>query len=380
MIPLAKPYFDGAELDEVRKVLDSRWVAQGPKCTEFEDAFAAYIGTSYAVSTSSCTAALHLSLLALGVKRGDEVLVSDFTFPATGNAVVHAGAKPVFVDVQKATFNMDPMDLEKKITPKSKAVIIVHAFGNPADLDAILAIARRHKLCVIEDSACAHGAFYAGKKVGTFGDLACFSFHARKNITTGEGGMITTNRKDLADHVRKLATHGIAAAWTREGAPEFTVPLFDEVGYNYRLSDIASAVGIAQLAKLDRLIQKRTELASYYDRKLEKQGFAVPQQALKNAKQIYQSYVVLLDSDVPRNSLIDRMKQRGIQTTIGTYASHLQPAYGKTDPCPVSLDVFNRTLALPMFYELTADEIDQVIGALESCVSDLRGRFLPVKP
>ncbi len=372
MIPLARPFFDRAELDEVAKVLDSRWVAQGPKCKEFEDRFAAYIGAPYAVSLSSCTAALHLALLALGVGKGDDVLVSDFTFPATGNAVLHAGARPVFVDIQRDTYNLDPVDLEKKITPRSKAIILVHAFGNPADLDAVLAVAARHGLSVVEDAACAHGAKYAGRKVGTFGDVACFSFHARKNMTTGEGGMITTGRKDLADHVRKLATHGIDVAWNREDAREFTVPVFDEVGYNYRLSDIASAVGIAQLAKLDALIQTRTRLARYYDAKLKEPGFAVPQRALENATPIYQSYVVLLDADIPRNQLINRMRERGIQTTIGTYASHIQPAYGKTDACPTSLDVFNRTLALPLFYEMTERQVDQVVDALADCVSVLR--------
>ena len=373
VIPVARPYFDHNELDEIAKVLDSRWVAQGPKCTEFEQKFAAYIGSGHAVSFSSCTTALHLALVGLGVRPGDEVLVSDFTFPATGNAVMHAGATPVFVDVQPDTFNMDPSDLRRKITKKTKAVIAVHAFGNPADMGAIRTIARNAGLVLIEDAACAHGAVLDGKKVGSWGDAACFSFHARKNITTGEGGMVTTDDGSLAAHVRKLASHGMQGAWERQKQTGFEVPTFNELGYNYRLSDIASAVGIAQLAKLDALIAKRTHLARRYDALLKELPFdAVPQAALPGAVPIYQSYVVLLEAGIPRNRVIDAMKERGVQTTIGTYASHVQPVYGKQPACPVSRDVFDRSLSLPIFFEMSDDQVQRVVRTLDECVRVLR--------
>jgi dTDP-4-amino-4,6-dideoxygalactose transaminase len=222
-IPLTRPYFDKEELEEIQEVLDSGWVSQGPKTKEFEDAFAKYVGAKYAVAVTNCTAALHLSLLGIGIEKGDEVLVADFTHPATGHSVLYCGAKPVFIDVDLRTYNIDPNLMEEKITEKTKAVITVHTFGQPADMDCIMEITRDYDLRVIEDAACAHGAKYENKFVGTIGDTGCFSFHARKGMTTGEGGMVVTNNEKLAEEIRSLSIYGTVSTWAREKSYKFII-------------------------------------------------------------------------------------------------------------------------------------------------------------
>jgi dTDP-4-amino-4,6-dideoxygalactose transaminase len=204
-IPLLRPYFNSEELEEIQKVLDSGWVSQGPKVKEFEEKIAEYLGVKYAIAVTNCTSALHLALLSLGIKKDDEVLVADFTFPATGHSVLYCGANPIFVDVDLKTYNLNPELIEEKISDKTKAIIPVHTFGQPAEMDAIMEIAEDHNLKVIEDAACALGAKYKNKFAGTIGDIGCLSFHARKGITTGEGGMAVTNNKDLADKIRNLS-------------------------------------------------------------------------------------------------------------------------------------------------------------------------------
>ncbi|MDG6220369.1 MAG: DegT/DnrJ/EryC1/StrS family aminotransferase, partial [Candidatus Thermoplasmatota archaeon] len=207
--PLARPYFDSVELDAIKEVLETGWVAQGPKGNVFEKTVAEYTGAKHAVAVSNCTAALHLALLSLGIRKGDEVLVADFTYPATGHSVVYCGAKPVFVDVDARTYNIDPEKAKELITDKTKAIIPVHTFGQPADMAPILELAEKNDIAVVEDAACALGAKYGSKFAGTMGKIGCFSFHARKGITTGEGGMVVTESKSVADLVRKLAVFGI---------------------------------------------------------------------------------------------------------------------------------------------------------------------------
>jgi dTDP-4-amino-4,6-dideoxygalactose transaminase len=275
-IPLLRPYFDSEELEEIQKVLDSGWVTQGPKVKEFEDKIAEYLGVKYAIAVTNCTSALHLALLSLGIKKDDEVLVADYTFPATGHAVLYCGANPIFVDVDLKTYNLNPELIKEKISDKTKAIIPVHTFGQPAEMDAIMEIAEDHNLKVIEDAACALGAKYKNKFAGTIGDIGCLSFHARKGITTGEGGMAVTNNKDLADKIRNLSVFGMTSAWAREKSDEFYIPEFTELGYNYKMSDISAAVGVAQLKKLDRIIERKRELAKYWDEKLEETDFIEP--------------------------------------------------------------------------------------------------------
>jgi len=372
MIPLLRPYFDNEELEEVKKVLESGWVSQGPKSKEFEEMVKEYISTNHAISLTNCTSALHLALLGLGVTKGDEVLVADFTYPATGHSVVYCGARPVFVDIDPLTYNMNPELLEDKITERTKAVIPVHTFGQPARMDEILKIAQNHDLKIIEDAACAFGAKYKGKPAGTMGDIGCFSFHARKGITTGEGGMAVTDSEALARKMRQLSVFGIKAAWDREDDEGFVVPEFVEFGYNYKMSDIIAAVGVAQLRKLDMIIENKLELANYWNNKLEEiHGIKAPH-VDKDVLHVFQSYVAVLDKGINRNKLIDLLKKKGIQAQIGTYASHVQPVYKSTDECPVSLEIFNRTIALPFYYSLEKEEIDDISIKLKKSLEELR--------
>ena len=370
-IPLLRPYFDLEELEEIQKVLDSGWVSQGPKVKEFEDGIAKYLSVKYAIAVTNCTSALHLSLLSIGIKEGDEVLVADYTFPATGHAVLYCGAKPVFVDVDLKTYNINPELIEEKITDRTKAIIPVHTFGQPAEMDAIMKIAEDYNLKVIEDAACALGARYKNKFAGTIGDIGCLSFHARKGITTGEGGMAVTDNKNFAEKIRKLSVFGMTSAWDREEINKFIIPEFTEVGYNYKMSDITAAVGVAQLGKLDKIIERKRALAKYWDDKLQEIEFIESPYVSENIKHIYQSYVALVDMRINRNKLIEILMKKGVQAQIGTYASHIQPVYNSDDKCPNSLDIFNRSLALPMYYMLRKEDIDIATSHLKKAVEEL---------
>lgn len=370
-VPLARPFFDALEIKHLQEVLDSGWVSQGPKTKEFENRCAEYLGIKHAIPVVNCTAALHLALLAIDVKPGDEVIVADFTFPATGHAVAYCGAKPVFVDIDPRTYNIDPALIEKKITPRTRAIIPVHTFGQPADMDPIMAIAERYSLKVIEDAACAFGAKYKGRHAGTIGDIGCFSFHARKGLTTGEGGMIVTGESSLADRMRRLSTFGMVSAWQREGT--FSIPQFRELGYNYKMSDITAAIGVAQLEKLDKMIAKRRQLASYWDSKLGGIDSVILPHRDDNAFHIFQSYVVLLDKKFDRNRLIKLLLDRGVQTQIGTYASHIQPVYASLEVCQNSLNVFQHSLALPLYCDLTEQNIDFAVAQLHNILRGNEG-------
>ncbi len=371
-IPLTRPYFDQEELDEIKKVLDSGWVSQGPKVKEFEEKASKYLNAKYAIAVNNCTAALHLALLSVDIKRNDEVLVADYTFPATGHSALYCGADPVFVDIRPDTYNIDPGMIEEKITDRTKAIIPVHTFGQPAEMDEIMKIATKYDLKVIEDAACAFGARYKKKYAGTVGDIGCFSFHARKGITTGEGGMVTTDDKALADKIRYLSVFGMTPAWDREKSEHFHVPEFTEAGYNYKMSDITAAVGVAQLRKLDRIIERKNELAKYWDEKLEEIEHIEAPFVSKNVKHIYQSYVSLVGKGIKRDSVIEMLAKDGIQTQIGTYASHIQPVYDFKGKCPNSLEIFERSLALPMYYMLEEKDIDIVANSLNKVLEGLK--------
>lgn len=368
-IPLSKPFFDETELNEVRKVLSSGWVAgQGPKNKELESEFSKYAKTKHAVCVGNCTAGLHLALAALGVGKGDEVIVPDFTFPATAHAVLYLGAKPVFVDVDRKTYNIDPKQIEAKITSKTKVIMPVHTFGQCADMDEINRIAKKHNLKVVEDAACAVGSTYKGKMAGSMSDIACFSFHGRKNITCGEGGIITTDNEEYANHIRKLAFFGITSAHARE--KKFQIPQFTEIGYNYKLSDIAASIVLVQLKKCEKFIEKKNKLAEYYAKKLKDvQGVSVPF-VEKSNRHAYQSYVILLDKGINRDEVILGLGEKGVQANIGTYALHVQPIYQKITDCneknfPNAKFIYEQSLALPMFYEMEFKDIDKIASALK---------------
>lgn len=371
-VPLLRPYFDQEELEEIRRVLESGWVSQGPKVKEFENKIASYLGVKNAIAVTNCTCALHLSLLGLGIGKGDEVLVADYTFPATAHSVLYCGAEPVFVDVNPGTYNIDPEEIEAKITDRTKAIIPVHTFGQPAEMDRIMEIAEERGLGVVEDAACALGANYKGEFAGTIGDLGCFSFHARKGITTGEGGMVTTNDPGYAEKVRHLSVFGMTSAWDREKSDGLLIPEFTDVGYNYKMSDITAAVGVAQMRKLDSIIKRKQELAKYWDEKLDDLELIEPPAVAKDAKHVYQSYVSLVDQRISRNGLIERLMQEGIQTQIGTYSCHIQPVYRSRDKCPRSFNVYNRALALPMYFGLREEDIDISAEALQKSIGEMR--------
>ena len=368
-IPLTRPQTDEAEIDEIRGVLESGTLTQGPKVVELERMVAELVGTPHAFATTSATTALHLSLVALGIGPGDEVLVPDFTFPATANVVVQQGATPVLVDIDLATFAVDVADLERRVTPRTRAVMPVHPFGLPAPMGPIMELAERHGLAVVEDAACALGAVCDGRPVGGFGTAGCFSFHPRKSITTGEGGMITTADDAFAERIRLLRSHG----GVRDGG-RFT---FEAAGFNYRMSDILAAVGVAQMRKLDRFLAGRRRVAAWYDAALEGLDGVQRPMTPDGRTHTYQSYVVLLDERNDRDAVIAALRRHGIESTIGTYALHAQPFFGRTyglapGDLPRSHRAFTGSLALPLHGAMAEEEVGIVVEALTEALGPPR--------
>jgi len=367
MLRLNIPFTDHRELEEITSVLSTGYLTQGPKTAQFEQAVADYIGCRHAFAMSSCTTALHLALASLDIAPGDEVLVADFTFPATANVVVQQGAVPVLVDIRLDTLTIDPDDLARKVTPRTRAVIGVDAFGCAADWDAVQVVADRHNLPVIEDAATAIGTTYHDRFCGNLTTLGCFSFHPRKVITTGEGGMITTNDDALADRIRLLRSHGGVrdGFWFR----------YEAAGYNYRLSDIQGALGLAQMEKLPWLISERRRLAALLCARLTNiPGVQLPFNPVWGGH-IYQSFVIQLDARIDRNRLIARMRELGVETTLGTYALHDQPFYQRTfgyvsGQLPQSHQAFCQTVTLPLYPQLTLADLDLIAASLRQAVEE----------
>lgn len=370
-IPLAKPYFDSDELQEIAKVLQSGWVSKGPEAAQFEADVAKYVGVKHGVAVVNCTAALHLALLSIGIRGGDEVIVSDFTFPATGHAVLYCGARPVFVDVLPDTYNLNPSKIEELISPRTKALIPVHAFGQPAQMDEVMRIARENDLYVIEDAACSLGATFHGRQSGSIGDLGCYSFHARKGISTGEGGMVVGSDDDLLERARYLSVFGMKTAWEREKADEYLVPQFHDVGYNYKLSDVLAALGVIQMRRLDEIIKVKRTMARHYTDTISSLTQIRPPIEVKGVTHIYQSYVVILEKSINRNRLIVELKKRGVQTQIGTYSCHTQPVYASKQKCPISKELMDSSLALPFYYSMKEAEVEAVVDALKQSLREI---------
>ena len=370
-VALGAPTVGQEELDAVREVFESGWLSgAGPSCLAFEAEFAAVAGVDNVLSTSNCGSALHLAQLALGVSPGDEVIVGDYTFPATGHSVMWAGAKPVFVDVRPDTWSIDPALIEAAITPRTVGIIAVDPFGQPADYDEITAIARKHGLWVIEDAACATGATYKGRRVGELADMTAYSFHGRKGITSGEGGALASGRAELIDHARKLHTYGIAPAISREGAVGLPIPSFDELGYNYRLSDVQAAIMRVQVRRLPELLSARQRAADSYRAQLgDLEQISLPV-ALDDRTHPWQSYVITVAPELDRGSVAMALRAAGVGCNFGTYASHLQPLYGEQRALPVSADIFARHIAIPMHANLTEDDVTYVSETLRTIVSD----------
>lgn len=369
MIRLHVPFTDGRELDAVAQVLATGYLTQGPRTAEFERKFAAFIGSRHAFAMTSCTTALHLALVVADVEAGDEVLVPDFTFPATANVVVQLGAVPVLVDIDLDTFTVNQEDFARKITPRTKAAIPVHTFGCSADMSPIMQIARQAGIAVIEDAACAVGTTYNGRFCGTFGDLGCFSFHPRKVITTGEGGMITTDNDDLARRIQLLRNHGgvRVGGWYE----------FEAAGFNYRLSDVQGAIGVAQMDKLPQLMAGNRAMAVKLRNRLATIPGIRPPAEPSWGGHIYQSFVVLADEGLDRDRLITFMREHGVETTLGTYALHDQPFFQREfgyrpGQLPRSHAAFTRTITLPLYPQLTEVDLDIIATALAAAVSDQR--------
>jgi dTDP-4-amino-4,6-dideoxygalactose transaminase len=357
MIRLAAPEIHEQEIEAVVKVLRSGFLVQGEHVREFERQVAGYVGVREAVAVNSGTAALHLGLLALGIGPGDEVILPDFTFPATANVVELVGAKPVLVDIDLATFNIDPKLVVPAITQRTRAIMPVHLFGQPAELQPILEISRQYGLKVIEDAACALGAEYRGRKCGSFGDVGCFSFHPRKPITTGEGGMVVTEDQDLSNRLRCLRNHGMAEVGGRKQV--------ELAGLNCRLTDFQGALGAVQMSRLDSIIKRRTELAQRYDRDLAEIASIARPVTLQGALHSWQSYVVRVSEDVDRDGLLSTLRRDGIEATIGTYALSAQPHYaGRKAAPPNSTEAYQRSLCLPLHPGMSLDDIDIVVGSL----------------
>jgi dTDP-4-amino-4,6-dideoxygalactose transaminase len=352
----------------------SGWLTQGPKVAAFEKAFAARHSVKHALATTNCTTGLHLILAAMGIGPGDEVIIPAFTWVSTANVVLYCGATPVFADVDRETNNIDPADIARKLSPLTRAVIVVHLFGLCADLDAIRAVLPQH-VKIIEDAACAAGASYKGASAGTLGDAAAFSFHPRKSITTGEGGMVTTNDNQLAEVANMLRNHGasISEEQRHNGPRPYLLSEFNLLGYNYRMTDLQGAVGLVQLAKLDRFIEERQRWADFYRNELASIGWLRMPVFPENGTHAWQAFVTYVDpqkAPMPRNDIMERLQAAGISTRPGTHAVHMLGYYRdkfvlNPNDFPGARDCDANTMAIPLHNRMTEEDYVYVVKALK---------------
>jgi perosamine synthetase len=373
-IPISLPSMGDEEWQAVREPISSGWVTQGPKVKEFEKLFAERHQVKHALAVSNCTTALHLALLACGVGPGDEVLVPAFTWVATANAVLYCGATPVFVDIDPTTFNIDNKQIQKKISSKTKAIIPVHLFGLCADVEEISK--QFPKLKIVEDGACAAGAALRGKPAGSLGHIGCFSFHPRKSVTTGEGGMLTTNDADIAAYMDMLRNHGasISEEQRHHGPRPYLLPAFEVVGYNYRMTDLQGAIGVVQLKKLDRFIDERQKWADYYKSELSGIPWLRLPQVAKGFKHGWQSYVSFVDetkAPMKRNEIMEVLQQKGISTRPGTHAVHMLDVYAKMyalspGDFPGAYDANEYSMAIPLHNRMTKEDYQYIVEVLKS--------------
>ncbi|GAB6857060.1 DegT/DnrJ/EryC1/StrS family aminotransferase [Microbacterium xylanilyticum] len=361
------PLTGAPEVEAVREVIESGYLTQGAKTAAFEASIRDYTSARHAAAVSSATTGLHLALVALGVQQGDEVIIPGFSFPATANAVVQQGAVPVFVDIEESTFNLDPSQLDAAVTERTRAIMPVHAFGLCADMDPINAVAARHGLPVLEDAACALGGTYRGRHAGTLGTAGVYSFHPRKIITTAEGGMITTDDDDLAARIAVLRAHGAVRG---ELFMEFV-----DAGFNYRLSDVHSAIGLAQMQRIDEIVSGRREAAAALRDRLDGIAGVTLPHAPEGIAHTYQSFVVLLDDDIDRDEVIRRMRTRDVETTLGTYGMHLQPYFRERfdipdERLPHTTRAHHQALTLPLYPQLEEGDMDRIAVALRQSIAE----------
>jgi perosamine synthetase len=372
-IQISAPATGEEEWLAVREPLQSGWLTQGPKVAAFEKLFAERHQVRHAVATTSCTTALHLMLAALEIGPGDEVIVPAFTWIATANVVLYCGAKPVFADVDRRTFNLDIGDVARRVTPRTKALIAVHLFGLCADMDALRAALPGHVI-LLEDAACAAGASYRGRPAGGLARAAAFSFHPRKSITTGEGGMVTTDDEQLATVIDMLRNHGAAVSEERRhaGPRPYILPDFNLLGFNYRMTDLQAAVGLVQLSKLDRFVEERARWARYYSERLRDLPWLRTPDEPNDGRHAWQAYVCYVDpmrAPRSRNAIMDSLEELGISTRPGTHAVHMLGYYRNRfglspDDYPGARDSDSCSMALPLHNRMTAEDYEYVVDCL----------------
>lgn len=373
-IQIAQPLLGEEEWQALREPIETGWLTQGPKVAAFEKAFAARHKVRHAIACSNCTTGLHLALAAFGIGPGDEVIVPAFTWVATANAVIYCGGTPVFADVDRTTFNIDPAEVAARVTPRTRAIIAVHLFGLCADVDAIATAAPG--IAIIEDAACAAGAAYKGRPAGTLGKIAAFSFHPRKSITTGEGGMVTTDDDALAERVSRARNHGasVSEEQRHRGPRPYILPDFDMLGYNYRMTDLQGAVGFVQLGRLDGFIDERAQWAAWYRRELADLSWLRTPEEPAGWRHGWQSFTTYIDeakAPLARNAIMDRLEQRGIATRPGTHAVHMLGYYRerfglRPDDFPGARDCDRQSMSIPLHNRMSADDYAYVVEALHS--------------
>jgi perosamine synthetase len=381
-IPFHKPYITEDEISGVLDALRSGWITMGPATLEFEERFKEYIGSRNAVSMNSCTACLHLALKAIGLKEGDEVIVPAVTFTATAEVITYFNARPVLVDVDRETCNIDVTQIERKITKRTRAIIPVHYAGQPCDMDEILQIAKKYNLFVIEDAAHAIPAWYKKRRIGTLGDMTCFSFYATKPLTTGEGGMITTENDKWADNLKILRLHGISKdAWkryTNEGSWYYEVV---DAGYKYNTTDIQAALGLAQLKKVDWMCEKRGEIAEKYTEALQPLREVMPPYVKDDRKSAWHLYVIKLNLEmltIGRNEFIEELKKRGVLTSVHFIPLYRHPYYKdifsyNSMGFPASEWIYERIISLPIYPGMTEAQVNRVIDAVMEVIAKNKG-------
>ncbi len=377
IVPVMQPLLGQAEADAAAAAVLSGWVAQGPRVREFESTFATRVGAVDAVAVSSCTTGLHLALLLAGIGPGDQVVVPSLSFIATANAVRYVGATPVFADVELTTQNLTVATVEPALTPRTRAVILVHQAGAPADIDAMHRLCDPREIVVIEDAACAIGSTYRGELIGRHSALVAFSFHPRKLVTTGEGGMLTVADPDTALRARRLREHGMSAsAAERHASGGVVIEQYLETGFNWRMTDVQAAIGLVQLSRLDEIVHRRRELAVRYQAALEHVPDLITATDPGYGTTNFQSFWVLLPEDAPvtRNEVLTRLSDAGISGRRGIMASHTEPAYDDvtSGPLPVTERLSNDSLILPLFHDLSESDQDRVVDVLLSELETLR--------
>lgn len=373
MIPIAKPFLDKDDAQAAYDTILTGWITQGPRVAEFEEKFANYVGSKYAVAVSNCTTALHLCMIVADIKAGDEVICPSMSYIATANSVQYVGAKPIFAEVNQH-YNLDIEDVKRKITSKTKAILLVHQIGMPADIDSFRILCDEKKLILIEDAACAIGSSYKGAKIGSHSDLVCFSFHPRKIVSTGDGGMITTSNEAFANRMKLLRQHGMSVNdRVRHLSTKVIMEDHLEVGYNYRLTDIQAAVGIKQLEKLELILSERSKIANFYIENLKEISTIILPKEDEGYKTNWQSFSVYLKDNCPikRDDLMQLLLEKGIASRRGIMTSHRETAYkniGETYNLPISENLADNSIILPLYYPMEQKDIEYVVQTFKELI------------